>query len=187
MFIDEFISLLIVSANSLDLVRLKTAVTTLLPLSLGKNALVEAEIELKSQIDSDEYDLLKTTNSDGFDYEKVIPSIQETCALYCTLADDSNNIDLFNNIIQVDDIIIAPVVVIYITTVIEHMAEYLLNSIAVTADQTDAEHIRVKEVLLTLLDDPQISSLFKRMSLKEKLEVIQLDPNYITNDINSPI
>ena len=58
MFIDEFLSYLLISASSLDLVCLKTAVTHLLSDSLGKNALAEAEVELKQAIKSKEHDLV---------------------------------------------------------------------------------------------------------------------------------
>lgn len=178
LFIDEFLALLIISASSLDLVRLKTAVVQLLPQSLGKNALVEAEIELKHQVESEHHDftsyekMRSLVNQDGiFPVDQVIPLVQSACAAYCTLASDDNQSMRSLCTKKTGNIIIAPVVVIYVTTIVEHIAEYVLNSVAMTADQVDAEHIRVKEVLLALLDDPQVSMLFRRMNLKDKLEV----------------
>jgi hypothetical protein len=178
-FIDEFLALLVVSASSLDLVRIKTAVIQLLPHSLGKNALVEAEIELKQQIDSKQHDFttyekMRSLGNDGlFPEAQVILLLQQACASYCTLAADQKDTDSLRSYNpQADaDVTIAPVIAIYVTAIVEHIAEYMLNSIAMTADQIDAEHIRVKEVLLCLIDDPQLSPLFRRMSLKDKLEV----------------
>jgi hypothetical protein len=182
---DEFLALLIMSACSLDLVQLKTAVVQLLPHSLGKNALVEAEIELKHQVESEQHDfttyeqMRSLVNQEGtFPANQVIPLLQIACASYCTLASDDNQSIIVKPTttkeINQSNIVIAPVVVIYVTTVVEHIAEYILNSVAMTADQADTEHIRVKEVLLTLLDDSQVSMLFRRMNLKEKLEVMHL-------------
>jgi hypothetical protein len=182
LFLDEFLALLITSASSVDLVRLRTAVVQLLPHSLGKNALVEAEIELKHQVESEQHDFTSyekmriLINQDGtFPVDQVIPPVQLACSNYCNLASDDNQgsiRSLFSTAAKkTGNIIIAPVVVIYVTTIVEHIAEYILNSVAMTADQADAEHIRVKEVLLALLDDPQVSILFRRMNLKEKLEV----------------
>lgn len=182
MFIDEFLALLIVTASSLDLVRIKTAVINLLPYSLGKNALVEAEIELKQQIDSEQHDFtiyekMRSLGNDGsFPEAQVILLLQEACANYCTLAATQKDIDSLKSytlsLQQTDtDVAVAPVIVIYVTAIVEHIAEYILNSVAMTADQMDAEHVRVKELQLSLIDDPQISPLFQRMSLKDKLEV----------------
>jgi hypothetical protein len=170
LFLDEFLALLIMSATSLDLVLLKTAVLQLLPHSLGKNSLVEAEIELKHQIEAEQHDFTsyEKMRSTVYPPEQIIPLLQLACTDYCTLAAENNN---SNALFQNGAITIAPVVVIYVTAIVEHIAEYLLNSVAITADQADAEHIRVKEVLLALLDDPQVSKLFRRMNLKEKLEV----------------
>lgn len=174
---DEFLALLVITAASLDLVLLKAAVVQLLPHSLGKNALVEAEIELKNQIaDSEDeeqnqldfstYEKMRLLNNESVNL--IIPILQAACADFCTLAAENSNSQV--NQIDIQNTI-APVVVIYVTTIVEHIAEYILNSVAMTADQTDAEHIRVKEVLLCLLDDPQAGNLFRRMNLKEKLEV----------------
>ncbi|GAA5795217.1 hypothetical protein HPULCUR_000571 [Helicostylum pulchrum] len=167
-FLDEFIALLVMSSVSLDLVLLKTAVIQLLPHSLGKNALVEAEIELKHQVDSKQYDFTsyEQMRNQQFPTEQLIPCLQLACTNHCTLATDKNHASPVVH----GTIGIAPVVVIYVTTIVEHIAEYVLNSVAMTADQADAEHIRVKEVLVTLLDDPQVSKLFRQMNLKDILE-----------------
>ncbi|KAI7875092.1 uncharacterized protein EV154DRAFT_472890 [Mucor mucedo] len=170
LFLDEFLALLIMSASTLDLVLLKTAVVQLLPHSLGKNSLVEAEIELKHQIEAEQHDFTTYEKMRHTVYppEQIIPLLQLACTDYCTLAAENHSSNAPH--LQNDTITIAPVVVIYVTAIVEHIAEYILNSVAIAADQADAEHIRVKEVLLALLDDPQVNKLFRRMSLKEKLE-----------------
>ncbi|KAI8646688.1 hypothetical protein BD408DRAFT_409582 [Parasitella parasitica] len=197
-FLDEFLALLVITAASLDLVLLKAAIVQLLPYSLGKTALVEAEIELQNripeseddeqnQLDLSNYEKMRLLNSDSVD--KIIPILQAACADFCTLAAENHNNnspDSNDNVSEQD--IIAPVVVIYVTTIVEHIAEYVLNSVAMTADQTDAEHIRVKEVLLCLLDDPQVGSLFRGMNLKEKLEKrASTYLNYLPSPVPSPV
>lgn len=102
-----------------------------------------------------------------FSMEELVPCLQVACTQHCTLAAD-HHVPL---VVNYGSIKIAPVVVIYLTAIVEHIAEYVLNSVAITADQADAEHIRVKEVLLALLDDPQVSKVFRRMNLKDRLEV----------------
>ncbi|KAL0144261.1 hypothetical protein V8B55DRAFT_1484983 [Mucor lusitanicus] len=195
-FLDEFLALLVITAASLDLVLLKAAVVQLLPYSLGKNALVEAEIELKNRIaeseaaaDQDEhqnqldlstYEKMRLLNAESVN--QIIPILQAACADFCTLAAETHHTQ------ERHQDTIAPVVVIYVTAIVEHIAEYVLNSVAMTADQTDAEHIRVKEVLLCLLDDPQAGGLFRRMNLKETLEKrASTYPNYLPSPVPSPV
>jgi hypothetical protein len=132
------------------------------------------------------YEKMRSLGNDGlFPEAQVILLLQEACANYCTLAADQKDTDSLRSLNQQIDsaIAIAPVVVIYVTAIVEHIAEYILNSVAMTADQMDAEHIRVKEVLLCLIDDPQVSPLFRRMSLKDKLEV-GIHFNYEENSIH---
>ncbi|CEP12595.1 hypothetical protein [Parasitella parasitica] len=197
-FLDEFLALLVITAASLDLVLLKAAVIQLLPYSLGKTALVEAEIELQNripeseddeqnQLDLSNYEKMRLLKSDSID--KIIPILQAACADFCTLAAENHNSNSpDNNDNSNEQDIIAPVVVIYVTAIVEHIAEYVLNSVAMTADQTDAEHIRVKEVLLCLRDCPQVGSLFRGMNLKEKLEKrASTYFNYLPSPVPSPV
>lgn len=178
LFIDEFLALLLMTSRSVDLVQLKTAVVQLLPYSLGKNALVEAELELKQQVeqrqaeyDFSSYEKIRTLTGEEFPQDQLIPLLQVACADYCTLTADDTNSDSKSTINNSNNVVIPPVVVIYVTAIVEHIAEYLLNAVAMTADGASAEHIRVQEVLISLLEDPQLHNLFQRMSLKSKLEV----------------
>lgn len=69
------------------------------------------------------------------------------------------------------NIAIVPIVAIYVTTVLEHIAEYVLTAIAMTAEHEDTEYIRIKQVFLALVDDVQVGGVFHRMELRDKLEV----------------
>lgn len=189
LFIDEFLALLLMTSRSVDLVHLKTAVLHLLPHSLGKNALVEAELVLKQQVeerqteyDFSSYEKMRTLNGQQFPQDQLIPLLQVACADYCTLTADDTNSDSKSTINNSNNVAIPPVVVIYVTAIVEHIAEYLLNAVAMTADGASAEHIRVQEVLLSLLEDPQLNNLFQRMNLKSKLEKrVSTHPTMNTN------
>ncbi|KAI8884289.1 hypothetical protein K501DRAFT_284905 [Backusella circina FSU 941] len=177
------------SALSFELGSIKEIVIKLLPKSLGRNSLVEAEIELKQQISkaanddelSDYENLCLLGTEEAFPTSDAIVSIQEACSHHCSLADKSNQQEL-KTIITV-----SPIVVIYVTAVVEHIAEYVLNLVAKTADQVDTEHIRVKEVLAALLDDIEVTELFRQMSLKDKLEKrASVYPSYCILSLPSP-
>ena len=177
-FLDEFLIYLLSSSLSLDLSRIKAVVFSLLPSTLGKNAIVEAELEVKTfteteAIDYESYEKMRTLGSDGqFPLNDTLPLLREKCLEFCTLADreDTNSI-MGNHQYSNLDISIAPIVAIYVTTVLEHIAEYVLTAIAMTAEHEDVEYIRTKEVFLALIDDVQVGGVFYRMELREKLEV----------------
>lgn len=187
-FLDEFLSLLLSSALSLDLSRIKAVVFALLPSTLGKNAIVEAELEVKTfteteAIDYESYERMRSLGSNGsgsFPLNDALPLLRERCLEFCTLADKEesdqyslrgfgNNTNNNNN--NSSSITISPIVAIYVTTVLEHIAEYVLTAIAMTAEHEDTEYIRIKEIFLALIDDVQVGGVFYRMELREKLEV----------------
>ncbi|ORZ02224.1 hypothetical protein BCR43DRAFT_2643 [Syncephalastrum racemosum] len=173
-FLDEFLSVLLSSSLSLDLSRIKSVVLALLPSSLGKNAIVEAELQVKSftetnAIDFDAYERMRSMTDEAFPLPQVLLSLRTQCVDYCTLA-EKNHQQPNKSLTPDREMLVSPIVVVYITTVIEHMAEYILTAIAMTAEHEDTEYIRLKEVYLALIDDVQVGSLFHRMDLRERLE-----------------
>ncbi|ORZ02815.1 hypothetical protein BCR43DRAFT_482217 [Syncephalastrum racemosum] len=173
-FLDEFLVFLLSSSLSLDLSRIKAVVFTLLPSTLGKNAIVEAELEVKTfteteAIDYESYERMRTLGNGGpFPVHDALPLLREKCLEFCTLADKDDNVSLMHQASPA--IQISPIVAIYVTTIIEHIAEYVLTAIAMTAEHEDTEFIRMKEVFLALMDDVQVGGVFYRMELREKLE-----------------
>lgn len=180
-FLDEFLGLLLSSSLSLDLSRIKTVVFTLLPSTLGKNAIVEAELEVKTfteteVINYEVYEHMRNlgTNGNPFPLDEALPALRERCVEFCTLAiERPPEEDLLQQPTTTNQgtVIIVPIVAIYVTTVLEHVAEYVLTAIAMTAEHEDTKTIRIKEVFLALIDDVQVGGVFYRMVLREKLEV----------------
>ncbi|KAI8140514.1 hypothetical protein BJV82DRAFT_671590 [Fennellomyces sp. T-0311] len=175
-FLDEFVTLLLSSSQSLDLSRIKTTVLTLLPSALGKNAIVEAELQVKSYSESAEaidYEAYEQTRQlDMAALNKISDRLREECVNYCTLAEKNHQNPRRPSLVAkpTERVAISPIVTVYVTAIIEHVAEYILTAIAVTAEHQDTEYIRVKEVYLTLSDDVQVNAMFYRMALRERLE-----------------
>ncbi|KAG1150875.1 hypothetical protein G6F37_005323 [Rhizopus arrhizus] len=143
LFLDEFLFILLTAvSHPVDIFRIKSVFHELLP-RLSKHALIEADMELKRHLKVGDC----TESSLG------IMNIQERCARHCTLSDHRS---------QSSDIII-----IYLTVIVEHIAEYLLCSIA---DQADVESISLKEVFAGLLNDININHIFEKMKLKDQLQ-----------------
>lgn len=153
---------------------------TLLPSTLGKNAIVEAELEVKTfteteVINYEVYEHMRNlgTNGNPFPLHEALPALRERCVEFCTLAIErpSSPQQEEDHPSSIHQVIIVPIVAIYVTTVLEHVAEYVLTAIAMTAEHEDTEVIRIKEVFLALIDDVQVGGVFYRMALREKLEV----------------
>ncbi|GAN04740.1 conserved hypothetical protein [Mucor ambiguus] len=179
-FLDEFIVLLLTCSLSLDLSQIKSVVVSLLPSTLGKNAIVEAELEVKTfteteSIDYDLYERMRNLTEKDFPLTEAVPLLREKCFEFCTLADKDDQLYLQKSIRHKRNeanmkVIISPIVAIYVTTVMEHIAEYLLTAVAMTAEHEDTDYVRVKEVFLALIDDIQLGDVFHRMDLKDKME-----------------
>jgi hypothetical protein len=161
-------------AQSLDLSRIKTVALQILPSSLGKNAIVEAELEVKTLtetevIDYEAYERMRQLGVDGnFPLQSCIQQLRERCLYYSTLAEREPDADASE---VSDNTVISPILAIYVTTIIEHLAEYLLTTVAVAAENEDTEFVRVREVFTALVDDSHVAEAFSKMELKERLEV----------------
>ncbi|KAF7729620.1 hypothetical protein EC973_003993 [Apophysomyces ossiformis] len=174
-FLDEFLRLLLSNSLSLDLSRTKAVVFDLLPSTLGKNAIVEAELEVKTFTETETIDIEiyeRMRSLDNLVFEDTLPLLREKCLEFCTLADkeEQQQFEASSEIARKDAIVISPIVAIYITTVLEHIAEYILTAVAMIAESEDIEYVRVKEVYVALADDAQVGGVFSRMEMREKME-----------------
>lgn len=146
---------------------------------------MEAELEVKTftETESIDYELYERMRNLGegtnerFPLDEAIALLREKCFEYCTLADKEDQLYLQKSIKHKRDeatmrVVISPIVAIYVTTIMEHIAEYLLTAVAMTAEHEDTDYVRVKEVFLALNDDIQLGDVFNRMDLKEKMEVM---------------
>lgn len=140
---------------------------------------MEAELEVKTfteteVINYEVYEHMRNlgTNGNPFPLHEALPALRERCVEFCTLAIERPPEEASTTTTTSQgSVIIVPIVAIYVTTVLEHVAEYVLTAIAMTAEHEDTKVIRIKEVFLALIDDVQVGGVFYRMVLREKLEV----------------
>ncbi|KAG0237376.1 hypothetical protein BGX31_003606 [Mortierella sp. GBA43] len=178
-FLDELLFILVDTAKGLETGRIKAAVYQIFPTALGKNAIVEAELEAKSYIDMGGKDTnnqmtsqpntsaIFNANSDESRVEQVFEQFRAKCQYYSKLGErlgspagnPSNNV------------VVPTLVAIYVTAVLEHVAEYVLQIASTVADRQDhADMITVREVYVALLEDRQIEQTFETMILKSQLQ-----------------
>ncbi|KAF9909236.1 hypothetical protein EC991_008873 [Linnemannia zychae] len=180
-FLDELLFILVDTAKGLETTRIKSAVYQIFPTALGKNAIVEAELEAKSYIDMGGKDTsnhlgnsgqsatssLFNADSDETCVEQVFEQFRTKCQYYSKLgerlgspAGNPNNV-----------IVVPTLIAIYVTAVLEHIAEYVLQIASTIADRQDhADMVTVREIYVALLEDRQIEHTFEIMILKSQLQ-----------------
>ncbi|CAG8526783.1 3951_t:CDS:2, partial [Acaulospora morrowiae] len=174
-FLDEFLYFLVDSARSLDLVRIKQAISQVLPTNLGKNAVQEAELELKTYVESGNYDNTqeRTIEINPFPLQKVFEQFRVKCRFFSTLGEhgfDGRDPNSIPDLYGADGIHIAPSLAIYLTAVLEYVGEYILISIAKASEKHGVELAKGREVYVALTEDAQIFPLFRRTKLRLELE-----------------
>ncbi|CAG8498216.1 11605_t:CDS:2 [Acaulospora colombiana] len=174
-FLDELLYFLVESARSLELVRIKMAIGQVLPTSLGKNAVQEAELELKTYVESGSYDRTqeRTIEINPFPLQKVFEQFRVKCKFFSTLGErgiDDRDPDSIPDLYGSEGIHIAPSLAIYLTAVLEYVGEYIIISVAKASERHGVELAKGREVYVALIEDAQISPLFRRTNLKLELE-----------------
>ncbi|KAG0069632.1 hypothetical protein BGZ89_002446, partial [Linnemannia elongata] len=180
-FLDELLFILVDTAKGLETTRIKSAVYQIFPTALGKNAIVEAELEAKHYIDMGGKDTnnhlgnsgqsatssLFNADSDETRVEQVFEQFRTKCQYYSKLGERLGSPAGNPN----NAIIVPTLIAIYVTAVLEHIAEYVLQIASTIADRQDhADMVTVREIYVALLEDRQIEHTFEIMILKTQLQ-----------------
>ncbi|KAF9094481.1 hypothetical protein BGX23_002079 [Mortierella sp. AD031] len=180
-FLDELLFILVDTAKGLETSRIKSAVYQIFPTSLGKNAIVEAELEAKSYIDMGGKDTsnhlgntgqsatssLFNADSDETRVEQVFEQFRSKCQYYSKLGERLGS-PAGNPSVA---LVVPTLIAIYVTAVLEHVAEYVLQIASTIADRQDhADMVTVREIYVALLEDRQIEHTFEIMILKSQLQ-----------------
>ncbi|KAG0222822.1 hypothetical protein BGW42_006277 [Actinomortierella wolfii] len=189
-FLDELLFILIDTAKSLDVHRIKSAVYQTFPQALGKNAIVEAELEAKSYLEMGGKDVPKddsTTRNVLFDLdsdvEQVFEQFRAKCQYYSKLGERLGS-PAGNPAIAIN---VPTLLAIYVTAVLEHIAEYVLLISSSIADRQDhADMVTAKEVYMGLLEDRQTENVFEIMILKTQLQKRFFRQSLLVMNTNEP-
>ncbi|KAG0256005.1 hypothetical protein BG011_004814 [Mortierella polycephala] len=180
-FLDELLFILIDGAKGLETSRIKSAVYQTFPTALGKNAIVEAELEAKSYLDMGGKDTCNhmsasgqsatsaifNADSDEIMVEQVFEQFRAKCQYYSKLGERLGSPAGNPN----NAVVVPTLIAIYVTAVLEHVAEYVLQVASTVADRQDhADMVTVREVYVALQEDRQIEKTFEIMILKSQLQ-----------------
>ncbi|KAG8965434.1 hypothetical protein FRC05_003271 [Tulasnella sp. 425] len=179
--VDEILWLILNAARSLATERLnRDGLMKILPTSLGKDALLEAEVELKAYWDrTDPVDRGCTIEHNSklseFPLQAAFELMRAKCEVYSTLGDAEEDIEeedrLQNQMMLASSgppraSAVAPAA-LYITASLEHILTNVAKVVARDSSRTTAH---VQDLYVALCEDDSIYPLFKRMKVKEQLE-----------------
>ncbi|KAG8829110.1 hypothetical protein FRC17_007126 [Serendipita sp. 399] len=177
-FLDELLWLVLSTARSFSTDRLKIGLLKVLPTTLGKDALLEAELELKAYWEKTGLHILKalenapTPSTTDFPLQAAFELLRHKCEAYSTLGDLDEDADvearLQGRMVQAasnppNSNAVAPAA-LYLTAVLEHVCEHVLGNLArVVGRDASRATAQVGDLYVALCEDETIYGLFKTM------------------------
>ncbi|CAE6527349.1 unnamed protein product [Rhizoctonia solani] len=180
-FLDELLWLILHSARSLATNRLKAGLLQIMPSAVGKDAVLEAEVELRAyrqrspSLDPEEQGVKQA----DFPLQPTFELLRQKCEAYCTLGDLEENVAAESALqekmlsagpsaFKVEQVVPAA---LYLTAILEHICEHVLNNVGqVVARDSSRATAYSMDVYTALCEDTAIYPLFKTMKVHEQIE-----------------
>ncbi|KAJ1308567.1 hypothetical protein OPQ81_004266 [Rhizoctonia solani] len=180
-FLDELLWLILHSARSLATNRLKAGLLQVMPSTVGKDAVLEAEVELQAyrqrspHLGPEEQGVKQAE----FPLQPTFELLRQKCEAYCTLGDLEENVAVEAALQEkmlsaglfapkVEQVIPAA---LYLTAILEHICEHILNNVGqVVARDSSRATAYSLDVYTALCEDTAIYPLFKTMKVHEQIE-----------------
>ncbi|CAL1700121.1 unnamed protein product [Somion occarium] len=178
--LDEFLYNLLKAAGSLTTDKLKTSLIKILPTTLGKEAILEAEIELKAYWE-------RTTASPSaqnagdtgrdFDLQLSFELLRLKCEAYTTMNDGDEDVEAEKRLIgrmasvgvsaPPQTHLLAPAA-LYLTAILEHVCDVS----RVASRDSSRTVATVQDLFVALCEDDSMYSMFKAMKVYEQIESV---------------
>ncbi|EJD01530.1 uncharacterized protein FOMMEDRAFT_126526 [Fomitiporia mediterranea MF3/22] len=180
--LDELLWMILSMARSFATDQLKGALSKLLPTSLGKEALLEAEVELRAYWDrtSNHPSRPYAENSQEFPIQPAFELLRLKCEAFSTFNDSDEDTDSekrwqakvtsANGFSSHNAQFIAPSA-LYLTAILEHVCEHVLsNTGRVASRDSSRSTATLQDLFLALCEDDSIYGLFKVMKVHNQIE-----------------
>ncbi|CUA70263.1 Titin [Rhizoctonia solani] len=180
-FLDELLWLILHSARSLATNRLKAGLLQIMPSAVGKDAVLEAEVELRAyrqrspHLGPEEPGIKQA----DFPLQPTFELLRQKCEAYCTLGDIEENVAVESALQEkmlgagpcapkAEQVIPAA---LYLTAILEHVCEHVLNNVGqVVARDSSRGTAYALDVYTALCEDTAIYPLFKTMKVHGQIE-----------------
>ncbi|OCH94528.1 hypothetical protein OBBRIDRAFT_789216 [Obba rivulosa] len=181
--LDEFLYNILTVARSIATDQIKAALTKVMPTNLGKEALLEAEVELKAYWERTTPSEPAERDDDGkFDLQWSFELLRLKCEAYSTMNDSDEDAEAEKRLsAKMEDIsgstppktsLLAPAA-LYLTAILESICEHILSNVSrVTARDSSRTVATVHDVFVALCEDDMIFGTFKAMKVYEQIETL---------------
>ncbi|KAJ7771084.1 hypothetical protein DFH07DRAFT_241274 [Mycena maculata] len=184
--LDEFLFNILNTARSLSTDKLRASLLSILPTSLGKEALLEAEVELRAYWDRTARPVVPEDDTQTFNLQWAFELLRLKCEAYSTLNEsdeDSAAVGLLQErmtqlggTIPPTPALVAPAS-LYLTAILESMCEHILSNVGrVAARDSSRTGATVQDVFVALCEDHSIYALFKSMRVYQQIELLSKTP-----------
>ncbi|KAF7789453.1 hypothetical protein EIP86_000398 [Pleurotus ostreatoroseus] len=175
--LDEFLYNILKAAGSLHTDSIKAGLNKVLPTALGKEAVLEAEMELKAYWDRNSpYEREK----DEFDLQWSFELLRLKCEGYTTMNDGDEDADAIKRVNDKMSIatglpvphtsVMAPAS-LYLTAILEHVCQHVLSNVGLVIARDSSRTVAtVQDLLNALCEDASLYSTFKSMNVYTQIE-----------------
>ncbi|KAJ3520688.1 hypothetical protein NM688_g9126 [Phlebia brevispora] len=175
--LDEFLYKILGAAQSLSTDSLKAGLNKVLPTALGKDAVLEAEVELKAYWERNTPHKLA---KEEFDLQWSFELLRLKCEGYTTMNDTDEDAEAIKRVNEKMTIatglptppssLLAPAS-LYLTAILEHICQHILSSVSlVTARDSSRTVATVHQLFTALCEDATLYTTFKAMNVYDQIE-----------------
>ncbi|KAF5332010.1 hypothetical protein D9758_014576 [Tetrapyrgos nigripes] len=184
--LDEFLYSILSAARSLSTDKLRAGLLGVLPTSLGKEALLEAEVELRAYWDRTKKggNVAVEDDSGTFSLQWAFELLRLKCEAYSTLNESDENPGAETRLAEKlagtgsapKPSLVAPAA-LYLTAILEAMCEHILSNVGRVASRDSSRNTAaVNDVFVALCEDDSVYGLFKTMNVYEQIEQLSQAP-----------
>ncbi|PPQ83130.1 hypothetical protein CVT25_003707, partial [Psilocybe cyanescens] len=183
--LDEFLSKILNTSCSLATDKLRASLLALLPTSLGKEALLEAEVELRAYWERTDVKVSAEDDSRMFHHEWAFELLRQKCEAYSTLNEEDEDPAAEARINErfgkvhphpPSNALLDPAA-LYLTAILESMCEHILSNVGrVAARDSSRTSATVNDLFVALCEDDSIYGLFRLMKVYEQIELLSKTP-----------
>ncbi|SNX85959.1 uncharacterized protein MEPE_04668 [Melanopsichium pennsylvanicum] len=200
--LDELLLVILSSARSLATDRIKSdgMLRAFNNNLLAKDAVLEAELELRSYLDGRRAEgakvplgLMATSRVDGtdsFPVQSAYKALRTRCQYYSTLGDcDDDSAAKDQNIMSSDGRPIAtvtPPVAIYVTALLEFVGQHILQNVARVIERDNSDEASLYDLRAAITEDEHLNPLYNKLSISQeisrRIEILEARRRKITED-----
>ncbi|TFK46896.1 hypothetical protein OE88DRAFT_1738950 [Heliocybe sulcata] len=187
-FLDELLWNVLSASRSLTTEKLKAGLTKVLPTPLGKEALLEAEVELRAYWERTSASTPSSPKRPGddektFNLDLAFELLRLKCQAYSTLNDADEDPEaesrLYDRLLASGQVLVPPKpallspAALYLTAILESICEHVLANVGrVAARDSSRSTATVHDLHIALCEDDAIYGLFKTMRVFEQIETM---------------